>query len=236
MDEELRAIQADLDSVLERLAEYMGSDKLPHITPLPDGGKLTIHDAEPQPSARDDAARVVFQYAASPNSGPLDRAIFETRRARKRMKQSDAKVEDGQGKPAGSLWAAVAALKVWNSAGHPLEHHHMRALWRAAFVFIDRRVEYFGEEEGLTHPKRTVDRKRLLRGFAVCAAWELHSNDPKKYPVDDYLFNLAGEEYHLSGGVVKRAYYSHEGKAMRDELERVYRLELQAMQEKGDDQ
>ena len=239
MDDELKAIQADLDSVLDRLAEYMSSDKLSNVTPLDNGDRLAIHDAEPQPSTREDAARTVFQYAASPgySAGCLESAIFTTRKARKLMRKSDSKTQEERGEDAESLWSAMEALQVWNqSQAHPLEHHHMLALWRSAFVFLDQRSEYFGEEAGLLHPKKTVDRKRLRRFLAANEAWGLHLSDPKEHPVDDHLFRLAGERYHLSGGVVKRAYYSDEMKAEREEINRLWRLELKAMEERGDHQ
>lgn len=237
MDDELKAIQADLDNVLERLAEYMSGDKLSNVTRDAHGEVVRIKlDAEPQPSSRDDAARAVFQYAATPRLGQLDGAIFETRRARKLMKKSDSEVEQTRGKPAESLWAAMAAILAWNSTGQPLEHHHMLALWHSAFVFLGHRSEYFGEEEGLAHPKRAVDRKRLKRRMAANWASSLHEEDPKKYPIDDELFRLAGEQYHLSGGVVKRAYYSPEMKAEREEIERLWRLELKAMEKRDDHQ
>lgn len=223
--EELKSIQADLDSLLDRLAKYMGSDKLSHVRHLPDGSKRVTHDAEPQPSDRQDAARAIFQYATTEgfSAGRLDFAILETRRARKRMKAADAELIRSAADASGNLRAALAAIDIWNIAGHPIENHHMLALWRSTHVFLDRRSEYFGEEVGLNHPKRSVKRNKLKHYLAADEAWGLHLSDPKKYPVDDNLFREAAGRHGLSGGVVKRAYYSEEMKAAREEVNRWWR-------------
>ncbi|MBS9404935.1 hypothetical protein KG088_15005 [Halomonas sp. TRM85114] len=53
MDEELKSIQFDLNDVLNRLADYMGGDKLPTNGVDWDGATL------------EDAASVIFSYAGA---------------------------------------------------------------------------------------------------------------------------------------------------------------------------
>lgn len=209
--ESLEKLQADLDAVLARLAEYMGQ---------PERDSEYWPDCE---ATTENAARVVFQYAAARdalgNDSPsLETAINQVRLSRSYRKVVDRKLIKEHGEDPGRLIAAISALADWNlSSGQPPENHHMRTLWESAYVFLDKATEYFGQEVSLPlNPKRQVDRKKHDRHNAAMLAWEIHSRDPEAFPVGEELFEKAGAAFGMSASVVKRAYYTEDLRQLRE--------------------
>lgn len=213
MKDELIAIQEDLDAVLARLAEYMSQDE-----------RHSGHEPDYEVT-KEDAARVVFQYAASrdaiekyaPNLN-IETSIHQVRYSRSHWRDIDQQLVKEHGEKPGRLIAAISALADWNlSSGHPPENHHMEDLWEAAYAFLDKSSEFFGEEANLPlNPKRHVDRKKHDRHNAAMLAWEIHSSDPDAYPVGEALFEKAGAVFGMSASVVKRAYYTEDLRMTRE--------------------
>lgn len=243
MDDELRAITADLDSVLYRLANYMSSEK------------LKTKDVEPQHSNRVDAAHVVMcSVALDEAQGPgypkfnIERAIhisrlakegvlsrfhFEEKGAPYHFSRCDRAVldqnegsrlneqadEGHESATLDELLTAMRALVNWRITRWPLEDEHMESLLYAVESWANREGAYIGEAEGLTlTPKRQIDRRRWLRERAAWSAYSMHMDDPKANPVDEHLFEKAGERFSMSASVVKRAYYSDRIRQLREEV------------------
>ncbi len=238
MDDELKAIQADLDNVLDRLAEYMRATSL-CLYPSPrlkNTSDYPNHKVAPAPwilegpatTPREDAARVVFQYACGrtpqrdvPYTN-LSAAIDDTTWARWKRDQATESLTKAHGERPGRLLAAIDALRDWSQSGRqPPEAHHFRALSISASAYHHKRVEYFGQDAGLpAHPKRQVDRRGGDRVSAVLAVFSLHRQDPEAYPIGEALFERAGEPFGMSASVVKRAYYSPGMKEALQSLEK----------------
>ncbi|MEQ6917035.1 hypothetical protein [Halomonas aquatica] len=213
MDEELMAIQADLDSVLDRLAEYMSSDKLESVI-------------EAHPSSRKDAARVALHYASTHH---LICSIEISRIAKFGPSSNAASARLGvqtEGLPSEHVELLEALMAVVDSGGTswPLEDEHLEALRDAVTAWADKECQFIGESAGLTlTPKREVDRRKRARTAAARDAYNLHNSDPRKYPVDEALFEEAGKRYGMSSRTVSRAYYSqnfHKPPASRERLKR----------------
>ncbi|WP_254277743.1 hypothetical protein [Halomonas sp. 3H] len=210
MDDELKAIQADLESVLDRLADYMSSDK------------LTSDYAEPQPSDREDAARVALRHVAT-RSPSLESSIHAARYVRE-GRPADLYAEGTMlrdhpedSEELAELMAALRALDGWLIDQWPLEDEHLQTLALAVSAWSDKEGQFIGENAGLTlTPKCKLDRRKLARESAAFDAWSLHASDPQANPIDETLFERAGKPYGMSASVVKRAYYSEDARALRE--------------------
>ena len=210
MDDELKAIQADLDNVLDRLAEYMSSDK------------LTTDHAEPQPSDREDAARVALRYASG-NGATLEPSIHVARYVRygrgaeNYAEGTVLRDHPSESEELAELLDALRALDGWLEGGWPLEDGHLETLALAGSAWSNKEGQYIGETAGLQlTPKRQLDRRKLARESAAMDAYWLHVRDPEANPVDESLFERAGKPYGMSASVVKRAYYTEDARALRE--------------------
>lgn len=206
MDDELKAIQNDLDSVLDRLSEYMTSDT------------LVTEGAEPQPSDREDAARVALRYTAGEDK-TLEPSIHIARFVRAGISQSEGTVLGDcttSDPESADFIEALSALDQWLANRWPLEEEHLDILALAVCAWSNRECRYIGEDFGLTlTPKRQVDYRKMARHSAAWDAFMFHSDDPQANPVDETLFERAGEPYGMSASTVSRAYYADDARALR---------------------
>ncbi|MCL5425904.1 MAG: hypothetical protein M1154_09795 [Gammaproteobacteria bacterium] len=228
MDDELKAIQDDLDSVLERLGKYLhrGQYGFCNLTPR----KRTYErrsDAPfappswvlngPATSPREDAARVVFQYVCGRQREKITRythmaqVIFDVGCIRRQREERTVELIEKHGEDLGHLLAAISSLaRCYDHGLHPLESLHAELLGFAASAYLHKEVEYLGQEFGVPlNSKREVDRKAGKRLSAVLTVFNKNRQDPKRHPIGEALFELAGEPYGMSASVVKRAYYAH---------------------------
>lgn len=227
MDDELKAIQDDLDSVLERLGKYLNRGQYGFLYPAPSRRTYERRpDAPfapppwildgPATSTREDAARVIFQYVCgrqrkkSIRYTNIAQAIFDVSCIRRQREQRTNELTEKHGEDLGHLLAAFDALaNVYADGWHPLETIQVEMLGRTASSYRSKHVEYIGQEFGLpSHPKREVDKRAGQRFSAVLTVFNKNRQDPKCYPIGESLFELAGEPYGMSASVVKRAYYA----------------------------
>ncbi|WP_445000015.1 hypothetical protein [Halomonas mongoliensis] len=215
MDDELKAIQADLESVLDRLAEYLSSDKLIFDEGIP-----------AHPSDREDAARVALRYVAT-DGDTLEESIHYARYVRlQTVFPSSTRL--GEPLPTGApselaeLMEALGALESWLRNQWPLEDNHLETLALAVGAWSNKECEFIGESAGLSlTPKRQVDRRKLARESAAWEAFMLHKSDPQAHPVDEQLFEQIGKPYGMSARTVSRAYYAKKTRLWREAFERL---------------
>ncbi|NYS60816.1 hypothetical protein [Vreelandella salicampi] len=237
MDDELKAIQDDLDAVLERLGRHLQQSKYAFFifTPrkrsyerqpdAPFAPAPWILDG-PYTSPREDAARVVFQYVCGRQRKSIKpyanimRAIYDVCSIRNERERRTIKLVEEHGEDLGHLIAAITNMTDCYSHGlHPPETLHTELLGHAAEAYLRKEVEYLGQDFGLKlNSKREVDRKAQKRFSAVLTVFNKHRQDSKRYPIGEALFELAGAPYGMSASVVKRAYYAP---GMQEELARL---------------
>lgn len=235
MDDELKAIQDDLDSVLERLGKYLhqGQYGFCNLTPrkrtyerrpnAPFAPPSWILDG-PATSPREDATRVIFQYVCGRQSEKITRytnmaqVIFDVGRIRRQREERTVELIEKHGEDLGHLLAAIDALSnVYAHGWQPLETIQMEMLGHAASSYQCKHVEYIGQEFGLpAHPKSLVDKKAKQRFSAVMDVINMHRQDPKAYPIGEGLFEIVAKRYGWkSYSTVQRIYYSDLGKYCR---------------------
>ncbi|MGY4876670.1 hypothetical protein ACLUEY_02140 [Vreelandella aquamarina] len=237
MDDELKAIQDDLDAVLERLGKYLhqGQYGFWNLTPRRKSYELKRAAPfapapwilnEPYTSSKEDAARVVFQYVCGRQRNKLKpysnmaQTILDVGCIRAQREIKTAELIEDHGEDLGHLLSAFNSLANCYSHGlHPPETLHTELLGHAVDAYLRKEVEYLGQNFGLElNSKRDVDRKAQQRFSAVLNVFSKHRQDPKRYPIGEALFELAGTPYGMSASVVKRAYYSS---GMQEELTRL---------------
>ncbi|SOC56492.1 hypothetical protein [Chromohalobacter canadensis] len=242
MDDELWAITADLDSVLYRLANHMSSDKLktqdvePQCSNRVDAARVvmcsvTLDEARGPVYPKFNIERAIhisrlakegilsrfhFEEKGTPYHFRDDKAVLDQNEDSKLSERTDAEHENAE---LADLLTAMRALVNWRITGWPLEDEHMESLICAVESWANREGVYIGEAEGLPlTPKRQIDRRRWLRERAAWSAYSMHMDDPKANPVDENLFEQAGERFSMSASVVKRAYYSDRIRQLREEV------------------
>lgn len=214
MDDELKAIQDDLDSVLDRLSEYMAGDKL-HT-------EFVQWDSATQ----EDAAVVAHAYATCSTPQDLAGAIMRFRLARAQSAEDADKYIDAYGEGAGGMVAAIAALV--ESSAVP-DGWLLGVLRTAGHSFMGGESNWFGQAEGLplARSKRKGERPAppLVRGgyleknknAKLMATLQVFLRSREGgMPIDDGLFELVGESENIKPGTLKAAYYSEEGRRFRE--------------------
>lgn len=218
MDDELKAIQGDLDSVLERLADYMnseGSDK---------------HDSVARNYKKPDAARVALHYVSTKGDA-LDASINSAEYCHDGLDRNAQGFPKGcrlREHPAGNeglsdLIEALRALESWIVTRWPLEDSHTQALAFAVNAWSQNECQFIGENVGLTlTPKRLVDWRKLARESAAEEVYVLNLRDPEAYPIGEALFEQVGQQFGMSAKTVSRAYYSKDAKMLRGAFDRAF--------------
>lgn len=224
MDDELKAIQAELDDVLERLTNYMSSDKLP-----------TEH-TEWGEASEEDAAAVILNYAGVHNEpGPknkknLGMIIHLYRWAGASQNEERKRQIEFHGEELGSVVAAIDALGDCSFAPQKAD---MLILSSAASDFMGGGSKWFGESLGLPLV-RSIRKKEnesakpplVIDGYlgklsderqsAAMDVFFIHRG--KNIPLDEGLFELVGQQRGIKAGTLKNFYYSDKAKKMRDTL------------------
>lgn len=203
MDDELKAIQDDLDSVLERLACYMKHES------------HTSKDIEPQAYTKTDAARAALSYLEV-EGVTLETSLRVGRFRERRLKESHPEAtmlhqhaNDESVAPA--LIEALRALEDWLISAWVPETHHMDTLALAVNEWSNKRGRFIGESMGLPITAGRLDPKKDAKQGAVACVWALNRMDPKAYPLDVALFEFVGEQSGMASRTVSRAYYSEDG-------------------------
>ncbi|MFI2817975.1 hypothetical protein [Vreelandella piezotolerans] len=219
MDDELKAIQADLDDVLKRLANYMSGDKL--HTQWIEWGE----------ASKADAAAVILNYADTdnPSSTPmnLDGVIVRFRCARASQDTERNKQIAFHGEEIGEAVAAISALS--DSSFVP-DSQDLSILSSAAYDFMEGRSKWFGESLGIPTVRalrkkdgETAKPPLVIGGYldalskdklnAAMDVFFIHRE--KNIPLDEGLFELVGQHRGIKTGTLKAFYYSDKAKAMR---------------------
>lgn len=219
MDDELKAIQDDLDSVLDRLSDYMASDKLHTEFVQWDG------------ATREDAAAVICSYAGTygachyvPMS--LDGVIHLFRSARAWSESRKREYQDAYGNELGAMVSAISMLAESDAIPNGCE---LNLLQIAANDYMAGRAKWFGQAQGvpLVRTKRKYEAANpplVIDGYLdkdknsrLTAAMEVffYSRNTKA-PIDDGLFELAGEHFGIKPGTLKACYYSDQAKQLRN--------------------
>lgn len=220
MDDELKAIQDDLDSVLERLASYMSSDK------------LFTQGIEWGEASKTDAATVILNYAGNDGTSypymHLKSVIGSFRCDRAFQNSERNKQTAFYGEKVGKV---IAAIKALSDRRFVPDNHDLGILSNAANDFMEGRSKWFGESLGVP-TVRTLRKKEgemakpplVINGyldplsfekkFAAMDVFYLHKE--KKVPLDEGIFELVGERAGIKPGTLKAFYYSDEAKKMRE--------------------
>lgn len=225
MDNELSAIQADLDDVLDRLTAYMGSDK------------LSTRFVEWNEATREDAAGVIFSYAGANSTTStsigLDGVICRFRLSRAENSKEEAQFVSTYGEDVGLMVSAIAALA--DTSTIP-DSYHLTTLQVAAHDFMEGSAKWFGQGQGmpLVRSRKVKDGESakpplVIDGYLdkhrhskLMAAMEVYlSNRDLGKPIDDGLFEEVGERLGIKPGTLKAAYYSDSAKRMRSAHEMV---------------
>lgn len=214
MDDELKAIQDDLDSVLERLADYMGNES------------QKIEDIDPRTYSKEDAARAALRYLAVEDS-TLEDVIRGGFFSEKRLKEGPSEATilgeyaDHEGEVS-TLIEALCALQEWLISAWVPESRHMDTLAQAVNDWSSKDGRFIGESMGLElTPRRQIDPRRDEKREAIAKVWAIHKIDPETYPIGEALFELVGEQFGMAARTVSRAYYSEDGRFGRNFFEEV---------------
>lgn len=211
MDDQLKAIQGDLDSVLDRLAGYMNNEG---------SGKF---NSVPRNYKKPDAARVALHYVSTEGDA-LDSSLKSAEFCHDGLDRNEQGFPKGcrlREHPTGNeeladLIEALRALEGWITNRWPLEDSHIQALAFAVNAWSQNECQFIGENVGLTlTPKRLVDWRKLARERVAEEAYILNIRDPGAYPIGEALFELVGQPFGMSAKTVSRAYYSKDAKILR---------------------
>lgn len=219
MDDELKAIQADLDNVLERLASYMSGDKL--HTQWIEWGE----------ASKADAATVILNYADtdSPSNTPmnLDGVIVLFRGARASQDAERDKQIAFHGEEIGEVVAAIGAL---SESSFVPDSQDRGILSSASYDFMEGRSKWFGESLGMPTVRalRKKDGETAKPPLVIGGYLDALSSDKlnaamdvffihreKSIPLDEGLFELVGKHRGIKAGTLKAFYYSDKAKRMR---------------------
>ena len=217
MDDELKAIQDDLDNALERLSCYM--EHKSHKS----------EDIEPRTYSKADAARAVLSYLAVEDS-TLEAAIRAGLFSEKRLKEAPSDTTmlgeyANHGGEVSTLIEALRALQEWLISAWVPQSHHMDTLAQAVNSWSAKDGRFIGESMGLElTPKRQIDPRRDEKREAIAKVWAIHKIDPETYPIGEALFELVGEQSGMAARTVSRAYYSEDGRFGRNFFEEVLQL------------
>jgi adenosyl cobinamide kinase/adenosyl cobinamide phosphate guanylyltransferase len=225
MDDKLVRIQKDLDDVIDRLAEYINSDKIDTIS-------------EPTASDMAVAARAVLHYVTTEGE-----ALVHSVEAARFSANSSAgshpimKILDSESLVFSNrlvdFLKALVAVDIWEHTRWPLEEKHMQALSEAISAWSAKECQFIGESVGLPlTPKREVDRRRRDRQQAALHVLELHLSNSQRHPVDEALFEEVGRHCSMSSSTVSRAYYSPEFKKFREAAFQLKKSLLSGLEEK----
>ncbi|WP_431023306.1 hypothetical protein [Halomonas sp. H5] len=223
MDDELKAIQADLDGVLDRLAAYMGPE-----------------DGDETGKGREAAARVALHYARE--RGPLGRSVRTARDAASgcwegpKIRPGERLAELGESNTTAGLAelvGAMRALREWQWHRFPLEEKHTAALARAVGAWSHKQCQFIGESVGLElTPRRRVDPRAGARERAAHEVFALHQRNPEAFPLSQALFEKVGGWYGMSASTVARAYYRCT--SLQEPRERVKESPSRGLSENGE--
>lgn len=237
MDDELKAIQDDLDSVLERIEKQFSGDD--------------------ENAKRELAASVVYNRAlyrgktVKKLTTEYEHSIFDSffiasgwdRHRRVYFpeilwsdKGCDApyEVEQWQEKKAEFMYAMQLIIDAY-SKSLPVPISAIQTLMPSITRYLDYVDRYLGEwaldykdkrneetqgyrKDPFMHPKNgetIINRKRHKQIVLARDVWLMHVSDAKKYPIDDTLFGIVGERYGCSASTVNKAFYSEHAKRQR---------------------
>lgn len=211
MDEELKAIQDDLDNVLERLAKYMNLQE-----DQPPSKNKASEDIE-------DAASVVLLYSQEEDRFKSLSLIVEIFKASKNDHAvKKAKLIEMHGKWLGRVIACFESLS--NHLFIP-NSDELNLLRVAANDFMEGRSKWVGQSLGLplARPRKTseneaakpplitdgyVDSKAMLKMIGAMDVYYAHEG--KKTPIDDGIFELIAKRWNLKPGTLKDFYYNND--------------------------
>ncbi|MCL7929148.1 hypothetical protein [Halomonas llamarensis] len=212
MDEELQAIQADLDNVLERLAKHMNSKS--------ECSQISVREKVDL----EDAAAVVLLYSNKEKISKSLNSLIEIFLVHKEEQASKkANFIEVHGNRLGTLLACFDALS--NTLIVP-SHNELKLLSVMANDFMEGRSKWVGQSLGLplTRPRKTkenepakpplvtdgyVDNKYTWKMIGAMDVY--YAQEQNKTPIDDGLFELIAKRWNIKPGTLKDFYYNDDG-------------------------
>lgn len=209
MDDELKAIQADLDNVLERLAKYMNSEE------------TSAHSEESQEVGIEDAAAVILLYSDKEKISKTLKGLIKIFMAhREQHAVTKTNLIELHGNHLGNLLACFDALS--NTLIVPCRRE-LKLLSVAANDFMEGRSKWIGQSLGLplARPRKTkeneparpplvtdgyVDSKSTYKLIGAMDVY--YANEIDKTPIDDGLFELIANRWNIKPGTLKDFYYN----------------------------
>ncbi|XKF14309.1 hypothetical protein LL947_07170 [Halomonas sp. BLK-85] len=245
MDDELKAIQDDLDAVLERLEKYLGGDDEKEMREF---AASVVYNRALYRGQK--VQRLTEEYEHSLLNAFLNTGSFldtdSAGWARHRrvyfpeILWSDKKcekpytIEKWQERKAEFMYAIQVVIDAHNQY-LPVPRSAIETLKPSITRYLDYVDRYLGEwaldykdkmheekqgyvKDPFMHPKggkTSVNRKLHKQMVLARDVWVMHVSDTQKYPIDDTLFSIVGEKYGCSPSTVNKAYYSEHAKRAR---------------------
>tara|TARA_R110001583_G_scaffold113099_1_gene263471 strand:- start:18217 stop:18990 length:774 start_codon:yes stop_codon:yes gene_type:complete len=235
MDDELKAIQDDLDSVLERIEKQLGGDdeKAKKEFAASVVYNRALYRKEKVKKLTTEYEHSIFDSFVISDGWDRHRRVYfpEILWSDKECK-SPYTIEKWQEKKAEFMYAMQVVIDAYNrslpvprSAIETLRPSIVRYLdyvdrypgeW--ALDYKDRRQEELEYKDPFMHPKKgetSINRKLHKQDALAREVWLLHKSDPKKYPIDESLFGIVGDRYGYHASTVNKAFYSEHAKRQR---------------------
>jgi hypothetical protein len=198
MDDELKAIQADLDNILQRLEAYLDRGDAPQFSAIESHYEST----------KELSNSVVGTYAMqNASSRRLDNALAAALSAVDSVERNRSELtESFNSKKAVNVLSALDAITLAQRLKVPLRKKYMDALISPIERYKNQQDHYLGESAGLPRYKR-VNSNQEAKKYAAFLVYTLHKGDPKQYPLGPITWESVGKSVHLSPSTVRNAYY-----------------------------
>lgn len=196
MDDELKAIQADLDSVLDRLAKYLEKGDAPQFS------AVDCH----YESIEELITAVIGAYTMHSNRS-LGNALGAVLSAIDSVERNRAVLAGRfRSERTASVLCALDAVTLAQRLNTPLRKKYMNALIDPIQRYQNQQDHYFGEKAGLPRFGR-INSNHETKKQAAFLVYMFHRQDPKQYPIGPATWERVGKTVHLGPSSVRDAYY-----------------------------
>ncbi|WP_445011287.1 hypothetical protein [Vreelandella stevensii] len=198
MDDELKAIQADLDSVLHRLEAYLAKGEAPQFS------AIECHYESTGELLSSLVGTYTMQNTATRR---LDNALSATLGAIDSVERNRlALAESFNSQKAINFLSALDAIILAQRLSVPLRKKYMEALIQPIGRYKNQQDHYLGESSGLPRYKR-INSNQEAKKHAAFLVYTLHKSDPEQYPLGPTTWESVSKSVHLSPSTVRNAYY-----------------------------
>jgi len=235
MDDELKAIQDDLDSVLERIEKQLsGNDeKAKREFAASVVYNRALYRDNVVKKLTTEYEHSIFDSFFSSDGWDRHRRVYfpEILWSDKECK-SPYTIEKWQEKKAEFMYALQVVIDAYNKC-LPVPRSAIETLGPSITRYLDYVDRYPGEwaldykdrileeleyNDPFMHPKKgetSINRKLHKQMVLAREVWLMNQNDPQKYPLDENLFDIVGQKYGVSSSTVNKAFYSKHAKRQR---------------------